>query len=46
MRKTKNKINRKKKNKLNWQSKKNKELSFSRLMMKSPPITVMILMSS
>ena len=44
--KTKNKIKRLKKNKLNWPSKKNKELSFSKLMMKNPLITVMILMSS
>ena len=39
------KINRKKKKKQSLQSKKNKELSFLRLMMKSLHITVMILMS-
>jgi len=39
------KINRKKKKKQSLQSKKNKELSFLRLMMKSLHITVMISMS-
>jgi hypothetical protein len=44
--KSKNKIKRLKKNKMNWLSKKNKESSFSRLMMKNPHTTVMILMNS